>query len=141
MISRLNAPFRKLVFSTDLINTPVTTQPGISVYIKPFLLATAITMLLSVAVCFLFITLTGSLSAADKAPDTLLNIHPSKDVPPMLQDSAACQKEQTRFINDAKTKYPEGFKATNASVTVQLSDRLLYRLHYTSTLARNNNPG
>lgn len=110
MISRVNAPFRKLLLNSNFYNTPVATQQSGSVYFKPFLLATAATVLLSFIVGFVFIALAGNPSAASKNPDVQLNISPTKHTQLLLQDSSVYQNDLKRFTKSATQKNLAGFK-------------------------------
>lgn len=140
MISRLNAPFRKLFLSSGLRSTPVATQQTNFVYFKPFLLAAAATVLLSFFVGFVFISLAGYLSAADQAQDVQMNMKPTKHIQLLLQDSSAQQNELKPFISHIKQNHLAGFKATDACVTVQLSNSVVYRLHCESTYQETASP-
>jgi hypothetical protein len=64
MISRLNAPFAKLFLNAGPQETPYATRQAFFVYVKPFLLATLITILLSFFIGVILLALAGWTSAA-----------------------------------------------------------------------------
>ena len=81
MTSNLNAPAQRLFLPSAVDGAPVSTKPGLLVYIKPFALALAATAAISFIVAFILFGLTEYLHVEKKTTGTEINAQLTKAKP------------------------------------------------------------
>lgn len=109
----------KSFLHTNNSTTPVAVKQFITVYLKPFLLATVVTLFTAVALCFVFITLAGTL-ASD-----------IKNTPAVAPDKVPEQTNPDAFLKKVTGTYPA--TVTEDFATVQLGAGVVYRIQHKST--------
>lgn len=119
MLSPLHAPFQKDFLSPSRPGTPSAAQRFIAVYLKPFALATVVTVLLSFAVCFVLVTLAENIFIEAKTSET------KQDMQQNDPDTFIKMIRQTHGTSSTTT--------THAFATVRLAGNTLYRLQRQST--------
>jgi hypothetical protein len=120
---------------SNYYSTPPATKHTISIYLRPIIIAAGATVLLSVLVCFAFVTIANWFLIDDTARD-VQQLQMLKEKPELLANDRLAQKENLKtFVNKLKSSYHTTFITTadGTYVTVRLAGPVLYRLHQEST--------